>query len=117
MRVCSGAARFRWSSHTLRKRPPGPAATASQPRLPGASEPGTVVDDENVRAPSVELAASSLVPAVPFAVHTTTTSGVGPLPFSATRGGCSPLTRASPGVEFTRTGVENVRPASRLDAA
>ena len=33
---------------------------------------------------------------------------------SVTRGGCSPLTRASPGVELTRIGALNVTPPSRL---
>src|SRR5262245_47536576 len=52
-----------------------------------------------------------------LAVQITAISG-GPLrPTSVTRGGCSPFTRASPGLSLTRAGFEKVAPASRLTDA
>ena len=67
---------------------------------------------------SADRAVISAVPAGPGAVQTTTSSGSAPgRETSDTCGGCSPLTRAPPAAEFTRTGAENVAPASRLTAA
>lgn len=83
----------------------------------------TVVDRLYVRPPSTERDIRSAVPLAPapLAVQTTTISGKARASPTrgekATRGGCSPLTRASPGVEFTRTGAANVAPPSRLAAA
>jgi hypothetical protein len=73
---------------------------------------------EKVRPPSVDFDCTTRIPLVPFPVQMTTISETPAVPAAiATRGGCSPFTRASPGVEFTWTGAENVRPASRLVAA
>src|SRR5438067_1966743 len=94
------------------------AATASHPRLPAASVPGTCLERLNVRPASVERDVRSVDPVPPVDVHTTTISGDAPLlDTSATWGGCSPLIRASPGVELTRTGGENVTAALSLTAA
>src|SRR3954451_19969132 len=85
----------------------------SQPRLPAASVPGTGCAFVNVRPPSADDAWTSRVPFAPFVVHTTVIAASR----SATRGGCSPLTRASPSTSFTRAGTAKVRPPSRLTAA
>ena len=95
--------------------PAASVPTACHPRLPGASVPGTSVDALNVRPASSDRDPSSTVPAVPLAVQTTTIDGGPPSRGTrAMRGGCSPLTRASPGVAFTRTGATNLSPPSAL---
>ena len=98
-------------------RPPGSTAIACQPRLPAASVPGTSAAGENDRPPSSERDCSSFVPFSPLVVQTTTIAGSRRgRGTSATCGGCSPLTRASPSRLLTRTGEENVRAPSRLMA-
>jgi hypothetical protein len=47
-----------------------------------------------------------------FDTHRTSTD----VPFTSTRGGCSPLALASPARSLTRTGRPNVRPPSALTA-
>ena len=96
--------------------PRRPSAIACHPRLPGASVPGTSVDALNVRPPSSDRAVSSTVPAVPLPSRRRRSTAVRRRVEPERRlGGCSPLTRASPGVEFTRTGAENLLPPSSAD--
>src|SRR6476659_6294585 len=98
-------------------RPSGPTAIASQPRLPGASVPGTVAAALNVCPPSSDRDCRRVVPFFPFVVQTMTMTGSALARCtSATCGGCSPFRRASPIVSLTRRGAPNVRPASRLTA-
>jgi hypothetical protein len=55
------------------------------------------------------------MPATPSRFDTQSTSTAAP--FNTTRGGCSPLTLASPSMSLTRTGDPNVRAPSKLTAA
>jgi hypothetical protein len=85
--------------------------------LPAASLPATSAPGENDRPPSSDRDCSIFVPFAPFVVQTTTMAGSRPArDTSATCGGCSPFSRASPSKEFTRTGAPNARPPSRLTA-
>ena len=102
----------RWSSQPISTSPRGSIVIVSQPRLPGAPALLTAREALNVRPPSAERATRIVVPSR-FDTQDTAISA----PRTATRGGCSPVTRASPATSFTRTGAPNVRPASPLAAA
>src|SRR5437762_10234980 len=92
-------------------------AIDSQPRLPGPSLPGTIDARPNDVPPLSDRAVKIRVPCAALAVHSTTIDTSPPRGTSDTRGGCSPLTAASPGTAFTLTRAPKVAPASRLTAA
>jgi hypothetical protein len=111
------AASPRWSSQMACAVPSPSTASDGHPRSPAAVPPWRATGASNVLPPSRDRAIAIAVTAA-RAVHSTTTSGsAAPVcRTSATRGGSSPPSRASPAVAFTRTGAPKVAPLSRLVA-